>query len=114
MSVTGDMEFFKDMAAEVFVETARVWADVGYFAECKGGKYCICAVTGPDEYNAITDNNFYTNLMGRENIRYALKSLDMLKEAGEDVYEAFVSRMGITREETAYWKKNCGKYVFSI
>ena len=43
--------------------------------------------------------------MGRENIRYALKSLDMLKEAGEDVYEAFVSRMGITREETAYWKK---------
>ena len=105
VSVTGDMEFFKDMAAEVFVETARVWADVGYFAECKGGKYCICAVTGPDEYNAITDNNFYTNLMGRENIRYALKSLDMLKEAGEDVYEAFVSRMGITREETAYWKK---------
>ena len=105
VSVTGDMEFFKDMAAEVFVETARVWADVGYFAECKGGKYCICAVTGPDEYNAITDNNFYTNLMGRENIRYALKSLDMLKEAGEDVYEAFVSRMVITREETAYWKK---------
>ena len=74
VSVTGDMEFFKDMAAEVFVETARVWADVGYFAECKGGKYCICAVTGPDEYNAITDNNFYTDLVGRENIRYALKS----------------------------------------
>ena len=105
VSVTGDMEFFKDMAAEVLVETARVWADVGYFAECKGGKYCICAVTGPDEYNAITDNNFYTNLMGRENIRYALKSLEMLKEAGADVYEAFVSRMGITEEETAYWEK---------
>ena len=30
-----------------------------------GGKYCICAVTGPDEYNAIVDNNFYTNLMAR-------------------------------------------------
>lgn len=68
VSVTGDLEFFKDMAAEVLVETARVWADVGYFAECRGGKYCICAVTGPDEYNAITDNNFYTNLMGRENL----------------------------------------------
>ena len=105
VSVTGDLEFFKDMAAEVLVETARVWADVGYFAECRGGKYCICAVTGPDEYNAITDNNFYTNLMGRENIRYALKALEMLKEAGADVYEAFVSRMGITEEETAYWEK---------
>ena len=107
VSVTGDLEFFKDMAAEVLVETARVWADVGYFAECRGGKYCICAVTGPDEYNAITDNNFYTNLMGRENIRYALKALEMLKEAGADVYEAFVSRMGITEEETAYREKIC-------
>ena len=105
VSVTGDMEFFKDMAAEVLVETARVWADVGYFAECKGGKYCICAVTGPDEYNAITDNNFYTNMMGRENIRYALKSLEMLKEQGQDVYEEFVSRMEITDEEIAYWQR---------
>ena len=43
--------------------------------------------------------------MGRENIRYALKALEMLKEAGADVYEAFVSRMGITEEETAYWEK---------
>lgn len=76
------MEFFRDMAAEVLVETARVWADVGYFAECKGGKYCICAVTGPDEYNAITDNNFYTNLMARENIRYALTSLGNVKRTG--------------------------------
>ena len=46
------MEFLKDQAAEVLVETARVWADVGCFAEARGGKYCICAVTGPDEYNA--------------------------------------------------------------
>ena len=30
---------------------------------------------------------------------------EMLKEAGADVYEAFVSRMGITEEETAYWEK---------
>ena len=105
VSVTGDMEFFRDMAAEVLVETARVWADVGYFAECKGGKYCICAVTGPDEYNAVTDNNFYTNLMGRENIRYALKTLEMLKQEPNGVYEEFVSRMGITEEETSYWEK---------
>ena len=105
VSVTGDMEFFWDMAAEVLVETARVWADVGYFAECKGGKYCICAVTGPDEYNAITDNNFYTNLMARENIRYALTSLEMLKEQDPKAYEDFRKKMEITEEETDYWKQ---------
>ena len=66
-----------------YTEFARVWADVGYFAECKGGKYCICAVTGPDEYNAVTDNNFYTNLMGRENIRYAYMIHILQKVFGE-------------------------------
>ena len=45
VTVTGDMEYLKDCAAEVLCETARVWADVGSFAECKGNRYCICAVT---------------------------------------------------------------------
>ena len=56
-------EYLKEKGAEILIETARVWADVGSFAECKGGKYCICDVTGPDEYNVLVDNNFYTNLM---------------------------------------------------
>lgn len=103
--VTGDQEFFKDMAAEVLCETARVWADVGCFADSKGGKYCICAVTGPDEYNAIVDNNFYTNLMARENIRDALKALDRLEAMGHGVYQEFADRLGITEEETDYWQR---------
>ena len=114
VSVTGDLEFFKEMAAEVLVETARVWADVGYFAECRGGKYCICAVTGPDEYNAITDNNFYTNLMGRENIRYALKALEMLKEAGADVYEAFVPEWELQRRKLHTGKKLWRTCIFHM
>ena len=49
LDITGDDQYLIDKAAEVLVETARVWADVGCFAECKDNKYCICAVTGPDE-----------------------------------------------------------------
>ncbi len=104
-NVTGDEAFFKERGAEVLCETARVWADVGCFAEAKGNKYCICAVTGPDEYNAIVDNNFYTNLMARENIRDALKALKRLQEMGEDVYSEFVERLGISEKETAYWER---------
>lgn len=103
--VTGDENFLKERAAEVLCETARVWADVGCFAEARGNKYCICAVTGPDEYNAIVDNNFYTNLMARENIRDALKALERLKEMGEGVYQEFAKRLGIVEEEIAYWGK---------
>lgn len=105
VDVTGDTQFLKEMAAEVLCETARVWADVGCFAESKGNKYCICAVTGPDEYNAIVDNNFYTNLMARENIRYALNALSRLKETEPEFYQEFVRRLSITDQETEYWKR---------
>ena len=91
---TGDYAFLRDYGAEMLVETARVFADVGGFAECRGGKYCICAVTGPDEYNAIVDNNLYTNLLAQENLYAALRSLEIL---GDDA-----DRLNITDEEKAF------------
>lgn len=94
---TGDYEFLRDYGAEMLVETARVFADVGGFAECRGGKYCICAVTGPDEYNAIVDNNLYTNLLAQENLYAALRSLEIL---GVDA-----DKLNITDAEKAFWKK---------
>ena len=94
---TGDYAFLRDYGAEMLVETARVFADVGGFAECRGGKYCICAVTGPDEYNAIVDNNLYTNLLAQENIYAALRSLEILGADGD--------KLAIGEEEKTFWKK---------
>lgn len=94
---TGDYEFLRDYGAEMLVETARVFADVGDFAECRGGKYCICAVTGPDEYNAIVDNNLYTNLLAQENLYAALHALEILGADAEN--------LAISEEEKAFWKK---------
>ena len=61
-----------ECGAEMLVETARLWSDLGFYSEAKGGKFCINAVTGPDEYNTVVNNNAYTNLMARENLRYAV------------------------------------------
>ncbi len=105
VDVNADYEYLKERAAEVLIETARVWADVGGFAESKGGKYCICAVTGPDEYNAIVDNNFYTNLMARENIKDAIWALGKIEELDEKAYLELVEKLQVTTEEVAYWKR---------
>ena len=102
---TGDYDYLIDKAAEVLCETARVWADVGCFAESRDNKYCICAVTGPDEYNAIVDNNFYTNLMARENIKDALWALDKIKELNEGAYNNLIDKLGIESDELELWKK---------
>lgn len=99
--VTGDRDFLRDYGAEILIETARVFADVGCFAECRGGKYCICAVTGPDEYNAIVDNNFYTNFLAKENLYAALSAI---RELGTDS-EKLCRSLGVTSQEQAEWQK---------
>ncbi|MDU5774710.1 MAG: glycosyl hydrolase family 65 protein [Clostridium perfringens] len=105
VDVNDDFHYLKDKAAEVLFETARVWADVGSFSEYVGNKYCICAVTGPDEYNAIVDNNFYTNLMARENLRDAIWALNNIKEKDKLAYDNLVKKIDLKDEEIEYWKK---------
>lgn len=112
VDVSGDYDYLENRAAEVLVETARVWADVGCFAPSKGGRYCICAVTGPDEYNALVDNNFYTNLMARENIKDALWALKEIGERNRLALEELFRRLGITGEELEYWEKIVEKMYF--
>lgn len=112
VDVSGDYEYLEKRAAEVLIETARVWADVGCFVPSKGDRYCICAVTGPDEYNAIVDNNFYTNLMARENIKDALWALKVIEEKNPSEAEALVRRLELTEEEMQYWEKIVEKMYF--
>ncbi|MDM0505522.1 glycosyl hydrolase family 65 protein, partial [Clostridium perfringens] len=105
VDINDDFDYLKDKAAEVLCETARVWADVGSFSEYVGNKYCICAVTGPDEYNAIVDNNFYTNLMARENLRDAIWALNKIKEKDQLAYDNLVKKIDLKDKEIEYWKK---------
>ncbi|ELC8363108.1 glycoside hydrolase family 65 protein [Clostridium perfringens] len=105
VDVNDDFDYLNDKAAEVLCETARVWADIGSFSEYVGNKYCICAVTGPDEYNAIVDNNFYTNLMARENLRDAIWALNKIKEKDQLAYDNLVKKINLKDEEIEYWKK---------
>jgi len=113
VAVTNDIDYLADKAAEVLCETARVWADVGCFAECRGGKYCICSVTGPDEYNAIVDNNFYTNLMAQQNLYAAVKALETLKEQRPDAYQKLIEKIHLDPDEPAQWKKTADAMYFA-
>ena len=79
VQATGDEAFLRDYGAEMLVETARLWSDLGFYSDAKGGKFCINGVTGPDEYNAVVNNNAYTNLMARENLRYAAQVVESLQ-----------------------------------
>lgn len=112
LQVTGDVEYLKEKGAEILIETARVWADVGSFAKCKGGKYCICDVTGPDEYNVLVDNNFYTNLMARENLRDAVHAVEYLETHAPECLKKLEEKLEFSTEETLLWKEITEKMYF--
>ncbi|GMA35022.1 hypothetical protein GCM10025876_12260 [Demequina litorisediminis] len=77
MRATGDDEFLSRNGIDILVETARMWADLGFWrkVEGKGESFRIHGVTGPDEYTTVVNDNLYTNVMARFNLRVAVASL---------------------------------------
>jgi len=54
-SITGDMRLLGDVGAEILVETARLWQDLGFYG--RDGRFHIHGVTGPDEYTSVVNDN---------------------------------------------------------
>ena len=105
VDVTGDKDFLYEYGAEMLVETARLWYDLGFFSERKEGRFCIDRVTGPDEYTTVVNNNTYTNLMARENLRSAADAVDQLREGSPDLFRALVRQTGLEPGEAAEWRR---------
>ena len=103
VQATGDEAFQQNFGAEMLVETARLWADLGFYSDAKGGKFCINGVTGPDEYNAVVNNNAYTNLMARENLRYAADVVESLRATEPDAFNALVQKTAVEPSEVKAW-----------
>ena len=103
VQATGDDLFLRDYGAEMLVETARLWRDLGFYSEAKGGKFCINSVTGPDEYNTVVNNNAYTNLMARENLRYAVQTVESMGTTDPDAYSALVRKTTLEPLEVQAW-----------
>jgi alpha,alpha-trehalose phosphorylase len=105
VQATGDELFLRQCGAEMLVETARLWLDLGFYSHAKGGKFCINAVTGPDEYNTVVNNNAYTNLMTRENLRYAAQTVESLRATEPDAYNALVHKTALESSEIEAWMR---------
>ena len=64
---TGDSSFLAGVGGELVLESARYWASrIQSGADGKGHLY---GVIGPDEYHEAVDDNAYTNVMARWNLR---------------------------------------------
>ena len=59
---TNDLTFMIDYGFEIILETALFLYDYGHF---KGDQFHLDCVTGPDEYTALVNDNYYTNTMAK-------------------------------------------------
>lgn len=104
-AMTRDVEFMVHEGAEMLVETARMWADLGFWRFNGEKIFEIHGVTGPDEYTTVVNNNTYTNVMARWNLRLAAMWLRrMAAEYPEDL-GLLVRRVGLDMAEVDEWEQ---------
>jgi alpha,alpha-trehalose phosphorylase len=99
--VSGDEEFLLEVGAEILIDTARLWEDLGFFDH--RGRFHIYGVTGPDEYTTVVNDNAYTNLMARMNLTFAAWYLRELQDERPADYRALASETGLEESEVDAW-----------
>jgi alpha,alpha-trehalose phosphorylase len=104
VEVTGDIDFLHRYGAEMLIETARLWLSLGNYDHHDHDRFCLNGVTGPDEYTAVVNNNYFTNLMARENLRYAAEAVLALRRERPGVFEALVDKTGFHPREADDWE----------
>lgn len=105
LAATGDDDFLKREAIDILVETARMWADLGFWRSDEGGTFHIHGVTGPDEYTTVVNDNLFTNVMARFNLRRAAIAVESIRKTDPVAYAQLVKRLGLDEGETAEWEK---------
>ncbi|RIQ18226.1 glycoside hydrolase family 65 protein [Jiangella rhizosphaerae] len=103
VDVRGDPGFLAEAGAELLVESARMWADLGFYGD--DGAFHIHGVTGPDEYTTVVDDNAYTNLMARENLRDAASVVERIRRDDPAEYAALADAVGLRPEEAKTWRR---------
>ncbi|MEM8903695.1 MAG: glycosyl hydrolase family 65 protein [Actinomycetota bacterium] len=104
LKASGDDELRAGSGAELLVETARMWEDLGFHREADG-RFHIHGVTGPDEYTTVVNDNLYTNAMARFNLNLAAQTVEMLRTERPDDHERLVERTGLQPHETDDWAR---------
>lgn len=103
LDATGDVDFLAHEGAEILVETARMWADLGFYATDGSGSFHIHRVTGPDEYTTVVNDNAYTNIMARFNLRYAARTVRFLAEWSSEQFAHVQRSTGLDLGELDAW-----------
>ncbi|MGC9520469.1 MAG: glycoside hydrolase family 65 protein [Anaerolineae bacterium] len=101
--VTGDDAFMRDYGAQILLETATFWASRAEWNDRRAA-YEITDVIGPDENHEHVDNNAFTNVMARHNLRLGLRVLSWLQVQHPTKASEFIEQLSLTPTELDQWR----------
>lgn len=99
-----DWAFIQAYGAEMVFETARVWLALGHFNAEREGQFCIDGVTGPDEYTALVNNNFYTNFMAKKHLQFASSLAIEFADRAPQAYVQLMAKLELSTTELEDWR----------
>lgn len=103
VTTSGDKEFLYEKGAEIIFESARFWADLGHYIE--DGLFFIDFVTGPDEFNYIVNNDFYTNMLAKFNWQFAIDTAKDMQTNASNMYKAISEKIDLQNSELEEWQR---------
>ncbi|WP_083542163.1 glycoside hydrolase family 65 protein [Kribbia dieselivorans] len=106
VEATGDQQFLATDGVDILVETARMWSDLGFWRKSDGRHtFNIHGVTGPDEYTTVVNNNLFTNVMARANLRAAAAAVQHLEATDPQAHARMTHRLDLGRDEVRIWTR---------
>lgn len=106
VQATGDEDFMAREGIDILVQTARMWADLGFWrSNGTEDSFRIHGVTGPDEYTTVVNDNLFTNVMARFNLKRAARAVQSLEATWPQEHARMVARLRLGHDEVAEWNR---------
>ncbi|MBN1350379.1 glycoside hydrolase family 65 protein [candidate division KSB1 bacterium] len=97
MAATQDFEFLYDFGTEMLIEIARFWR--ARIHRASDGTAHILGVMGPNEYNPLVHDNYYTNWMARLALRSMIWAVDLMRKNAPRRWDALVQQLAFDPAE---------------
>lgn len=102
MHLTQEEDFLMQVGLPLLVETSRFFIEVGQWV---GTAFHINCVTGPDEYTALVDNNFYTNAMVKHQLSWTAQLAYRIKEKQPESWKGLRETLQLSDGELEHFER---------
>ncbi|KAG5490679.1 hypothetical protein JKF63_00801 [Porcisia hertigi] len=108
VTATNDTSILVQGGADLIFATALVWLHWGSWEK---GQFHLRSVSGPDTYNDVADNNFFTNLMAQMHLQWAVQLAATLRQENPDMWCGIMHQAQMTENDIIAMDQAAAKMV---